>query len=428
MRELRSLSGTACCAAAPPHREIIELAVNMCQDCAPCPGRTRSVEAASATAAASLGRLRWRDHATMLLAASIAATTAGRAMGASAGALDRQPPWVAIGPSPRFGVDVQPCGQSLCLGDEPYPVKGVNYFPFGPWDAWKLDNDFAAMRRGGVNTVLVMSGAFSDNLTLFLDRLQAHGLRTIMYGPTYSRHPAVLGYDMCWECHLGHAQQRSSMLPAWQDWLADRFIGNVASCFHGEAPSLPTDAELCDRNASAAVAVFHRFVLDYENARFRDRAHEIRQSDPHHLLTFRNGWGLGWFGKCAVPGTDLRTAARVVDAISPEGYFFGPNGITDTLAKEQAWGGFDFAYGDVGKPILLFEYGTDSGCKAWTAAGRPCPPPHVRLQFQREKVVNVTEVWRKHFGILSLDFHRWQGKHPASGRQRRLRVGVQLPG
>jgi hypothetical protein len=220
-----------------------------------------------------------------------------------------------------FGVDVQPCGQSLCLGDEPYPVKGVNYFPFGPWDAWKLDNDFAAMRRGGVNTVLVMSGAFSDNLTLFLDRLQAHGLRTIMYGPTYSRHPAVLGYDMCWECHLGHAQQRSSMLPAWQDWLADRFIGNVASCFHGEAPSLPTDAELCDRNASAAVAVFHRFVLDYENARFRDRAHEIRQSDPHHLLTFRNGWGLGWFGKCAVPGTDLRTAARVVDAISPEGCF-----------------------------------------------------------------------------------------------------------
>ena len=124
-RDLRSLSGTACCAAAPPHREIIELAVNMCQDCAPtCPGRTRSVEAASATAAASLGRLRWRDHATILLAASIAATTAGRAMGASAGrALDRQPPWVAIGPSPRFGVDVQPCGQSLCLGDEPSPSR-----------------------------------------------------------------------------------------------------------------------------------------------------------------------------------------------------------------------------------------------------------------------------------------------------------------
>lgn len=278
-----------------------------------------------------------------------------------------------------------------------YPV-GVNFWPLyvsgmdqsDYWPGWLKDayysptlveRDLVHLRDLGVNLVSIQTPPREHvrNLLDFLARCKAYGIHANLYVGLASplafdddglkayleaaRLPGnatVFAYDTIWEPgnHVfkdGAARARWDA--DWRSWIDERY-GSVEraekdwgfKARRDSAGRVISPEDRCFREDGAwrgMMAAYRRF-MDNLTSRLWGRAHRrLRELDPNHLVSFRQGNTLPYDFALSGP-------VKHIDFICPEGY-----AIRDTDEGEDAIGFItryvDFTTG--GRPVVWSEFG-----------------------------------------------------------------------
>ncbi len=278
-----------------------------------------------------------------------------------------------------------------------YPV-GVNYWPLyvsgmdqaDYWPGWLRDayyapalveRDLVQLADMGVNLVSIQSPPPAEyrNLLDFIRLCKNHGIHVNLYvgqaSPLAfddaglkalleaSRVPGnaeVFAYDTIWEPgnHVFKDDAaRAKWDGAWRDWIDERY-GSVENAEkdwgfksrRGKDGKViaPPDAQFREDGAWRGQMAAYRRFMDNLTSRLWGRANRrLRELDPNHLVSFRQGNTLPHDFALSGP-------VKHIDFICPEGY-----AIRDTDEGEDAIGFItryvDFTTG--GKPIVWSEFG-----------------------------------------------------------------------
>jgi len=274
-----------------------------------------------------------------------------------------------------YGINYWPC---YIAGDEPYKRFGRWYNPE------LIERDMVQMKAMGMNMISIQSTAFDESRD-FLDlvsRAYRHGIRVNLFlhgsdplrfdadtvakqikGWKLDSNPAIFAYDMAWEHKLGNYGSRRRWDGDWADWIQERY-GNVDSAeadWNFAVPRSdgkitgPSDAQLTrDGDWRVMVAAYRRFVDDFISRKYKQAVEAVKEMAPDQLISVRMGYG--GTGPCN-PGVfpiDLRSVAKHLEFLSPEGW--GMNGTREHVLA----GGITTAYGDWasrGKPCFWCEWG-----------------------------------------------------------------------
>jgi hypothetical protein len=301
-------------------------------------------------------------------------------------------------------------GDFYLRGRKWHPV-GVNYWPlyvaglerddyFGHWlqrrwyDGEAIESDLRMMASLGINLVSIqwLHGDELRNLLDFLRRCGRYGIKANLFvtwaSPLHfeqkqaefrklvtagrlAENANIFAYDIIWEPgnHLFHVKHRGRWDGEWNRWLADRY-GSVADAERDWGspvprkdgkPTSPTDRQLREDGAwRRLVAAYRRFMDDLMSRKWNDAVTTLRDIDPHHLVSFRQGNTLPH-------DFTLTATVKHIDFICPEGY---------AIRNSQA--GYDAAcfitrfvhFTTGGKPIVWSEFGKS----VWDTQGmRPSP-------------------------------------------------------
>jgi hypothetical protein len=361
-------------------------------------------------------------------------------------------------PAPRTAFISAKDGDFWLAGGKWYPV-GVNFWPLyvsgmdhadygsgwlrDPYYApAQVERDLEQLAGLGINLVSIQTPPLREhrNLLDFLRRCARHGLYANLYmgqasplafNETELRqyvetarlpgHAAVFAYDTVWEPgnHVFKDDAaRARWDAAWRAWIDERYgsleraekdWGVKARRDKDGAAVSPADAWFRgDGEWRAQMAAYRRF-MDTLTSRLWGRANRrLRELDPNHLVSFRQGNTLPYDFALSGP-------VKHIDFICPEGY-----SIHDTDEGEDAIGFItryvDFTAG--GKPIVWSEF----GMSVWDSGRMKVNPVAVQRQgnyskrFYRTGLAagaNGTAPWwwvggyrveeRSDFGIVELD-------------------------
>ncbi|MDR2849228.1 MAG: hypothetical protein LBW77_01600 [Verrucomicrobiota bacterium] len=300
-------------------------------------------------------------------------------------------------PAPRENFITVKDGDFWLKGKKWYPV-GVNYWPLyvsgmEPGDyqsGWLRDayyapalveRDLEQLAGLGVNLVSIQTPPPSDyrNLLDFLRRCERRGIYANLYlgqasplafkdaelaryitDARLAGNAAVFAYDTIWEpgnSVFKDDAARGRWDADWRAWIDERY-GSLARAEKdwgvparrapdGAAVS-PPDAWFREDGAWRVQMAAYRRFMDTLTDRLWGRANRrLRELDPNHLISFRQGNTLPHDFALSGP-------VRHIDFICPEGY-----SIPDTDAGEDAIGFItryvDFTTG--GKPVVWSEFG-----------------------------------------------------------------------
>ncbi len=308
-------------------------------------------------------------------------------------------------PSPADTVQVR--DGHFVLNGRRWVALGINYWPryvsgSNMWTEWKhwlhpasydpdiVEADLVAMRRLGVNVICVSYGQPEEarNLMDLLERCRQHGLKVYLTTPgthplaidrdriaslfpaaRLRQSPAVFGYDLGWEVHVGDLNARKRFDADWRQWVADQY-GSVdaAVADWGYDPrqdgvlTALTDEQLTQNGAWLRVtAAYRRFWDDRINAGYRTVRRLVKEQDPIHLMGARSGYG--GTGALAVAHRlpfDLASGVRHIDFTGPEAYNIGYDAHGRVSYASFLQGGFNNAYArfvSANKPVWWPEYG-----------------------------------------------------------------------
>ena len=306
-------------------------------------------------------------------------------------------------------------------GKKWYPV-GVNYWPlyvsgmdhsdYGlgwlrdqTYAPMLVESDLAQLQDMGVNMVSIQSPPPAEyrNLLDFLRQCATHDIRVNLYvgqaSPLAfndaelkaflesSRLPGnatVFAYDTIWEPgnHVfkdDAARQRWD--GAWRAWIDERY-GSVESAekdwgfkVRRDKAGLvvsPADAQFrADGAWRGLMAAYRRFMDDLTSRLWGKANRRLRELDPNHLVSFRQGNTLPYDFALTGP-------CKHIDFICPEGY-----SIRDTDEGEDAIGFITryVRHTAGGKPVVWSEFGTS----VWDGARLAPDPAAVERQGKYEE-------------------------------------------
>ncbi len=308
-------------------------------------------------------------------------------------------------PTPADTVQVR--DGHFVLRDHRWVALGVNYWPryvsgSNMWTEWKhwlhptaydpdiVEADLAIMRRLGVNLICVSYGQPEEarNLMDLLERCRKHGLKVYLTTPgthplaidpariaalfpaaKLRQSPAVFGYDLGWEVHVGDFNARKRFDTDWRRWVTDQY-GSIDAAVaewgfdprqNGELTAL-TDEQLTRNGPWLRVtAAYRRFWDDRINAGYRTVRRLVKEQDPFHLMGARSGYGgTGSPGVAHRLPFDLASGVRHIDFIGPEAYNIGLDARGQVSYESFLQGGFNNAYArfvSANKPVWWPEYG-----------------------------------------------------------------------
>lgn len=301
-------------------------------------------------------------------------------------------------PAPKGSFIAVRDGDFFLEGRKWYPV-GVNFWPLyvsgmdhgdygSGWlkDAYYapglVERDLAHLKSMGINLVSIQTPplACHRNLLDFLSRCQAYGIHANVYVGMASPvafgdaelkaylettrladNATVFAYDTIWEPgnHLFKDDAaRAKWDGEWRAWIEEQY-GSVerAEKEWGAPvrrdkqgrPVSPPDRYFREDGAWRVQMAAYRRFMDNLTSRLWGRANRrLRELDPNHLVSFRQGNTLPHDFALSGP-------VKHIDFICPEGY-----AIHDTDAGEDAIG-FITRYVDFtthGKPVIWAEFGT----------------------------------------------------------------------
>ncbi len=227
----------------------------------------------------------------------------------------------------------------------------------GPDQAPAVNDFLFRCRRHGIYVNLFLSGGhpLQPNVRL-LTNLLSEG--------RFAGNPAIWGYDIAWEPHIGEEGQRRRYDADWSQWIEEQY-GSIESAekdwkfeLRKENGGITTPSRnqiLTSGPGNVMVAVYRRFLDDLISRGYRRVTAAIREVDPTHLIGVRTGYGgTGEMGIDPRMPFDLLSGAKHLDLISPEGYGLPPNWES---ARTRGFTTLYGRYAGNGKPVFWAEFG-----------------------------------------------------------------------
>jgi hypothetical protein len=243
-----------------------------------------------------------------------------------------------------------------------------------------VERDLEKVSALGMNMVSIqMSGEPGNrNLLDFLRRCDRHGIkvngfltgaspldfnetlaREIVQADKLDQNPTLFAYDIIWEPgnHVFNAAGRPHWDPDWEQWIVQRY-GSVESAeadWGMPAPradgkiTSPSNQQMEENGPwRTMVAAYRRFMDDLISRKWNDATRRLREIDPNHLISFRQGNTLPQDFAFTGP-------VKHIDFICPEGYSISHD------ERGYAAAGFTTRYVHFttgGKPVYWAEFGT----------------------------------------------------------------------
>lgn len=349
-------------------------------------------------------------------------------------------------------------GNQFYRGDRPWYPVGVNYWPLYVsgmqqddfWAGWLqqrfydpelVEEDLRRMAVLGINLVSIQAPdlQFHRNLLDFLARCRRHDIYVNLYcglaSPLGFRekelrefittarladNPAIMAYDTIWEPgnYVFQGDRRGGWDDQWRAWVVEQY-GSIAAAeadwnmagrrdSQGRLISPPDEQFREDGPWRTLMAAYRRFMDDLTSRRWNRAHRKLRELDPNHLVSFRQGNTL--------PHDFVFTGTpKHVDFICPEGYAIQP-GEDGYYAAGFITRYVHFTTG--GKPIVWSEFGQS----VWDAVRMEPSPKRIHevsqyhemfYQMALESGANGTIPWwwpggyregeKSDFGILNPD-------------------------
>lgn len=193
----------------------------------------------------------------------------------------------------------------------------------------------ARAKRNGLLALLHQSFSYNFNDLPVEKAVEEYGNRVAILN--LANETALVGYDIAWELNLGSRSHRRDLNPDWTKWILSKYGSievaearwNYQPYLYG-SPSIvgdPEDQQLTSEGPwSKYVTDYWRFVYDWANSYFDPIVRAIKEVDPNHLVTIRNGYGGNgnpWANSVVPP--DISVGADFLDFLSPEGYALPPS-------------------------------------------------------------------------------------------------------
>ena len=339
---------------------------------------------------------------------------------------------------------VTAAGKDLYLDGEVWKCYGVNYMPstgialvgddYEKWvspSAFDIDvvsKDLRRIKAIGFNAVSVFGYdvAIGDNTLLTLLRLcEENGLKVFFSfrefaNPVYfnggneqlirdmitscrlAESDTLIGYDVSWETMPGSYQPSwcndmgmVSFDELWSKWVTDNY-GSLEAAeaawewspgrTAGGAMKGVDIGQVAGRGvtqASKAVLAYRRWLDDWCADIYGNVADIIRDSDPNHLVSARNGMYTGWpNGRFRDVGWEYGALASALDVMGPEGYgyYYKWEDDFETAVYSVAYSRYS-----CDKPLIWFEFGKS----AWTGSNYD---NERGLAMQSDYIANINKV------------------------------------
>jgi hypothetical protein len=268
-----------------------------------------------------------------------------------------------------------------------------------------IEQDLSTLESMGVNMVSIQFNNISQAPALrdFVFRCNLHGIKANIF--LFSAHPifpkgdddlmqrdfvemlraadlagapGVVAYDLAWEPIVGKYESRKIYDHLWDAWIVEQYgsleraekaWGVPANRVDGKVTA-PSDEQISkDGDQRVMVAAYRRFLDDLISKRYREVIRIIKSIDDTHLVAARTGYGgTGTNWATESMQFQLTAGSAHLDFMSPEGYGYGPENITDAAFVSQfgRWAGN-------GKPVVWTEFGQHvwmGGDQALVAQGR----------------------------------------------------------
>jgi hypothetical protein len=313
---------------------------------------------------------------------------------------------------------IEVSGTEFRLNNEIWRPLGVNYYasyhntshPSKHWlyepnfNPSPVRTEFAHIKNMGFNTVTIQPAGVHkyvscNPINSVLDIAKENDLKVILFLPNCDavrghitnakwggQLDARFDYTNCYNtitsCNLSNREEIFSYMLTvesashdhettgpyfrafWTDWLKERYetisnartnLGYNLQIENGYV-KVPTKDQICDGTGSEIkfVSAYRRFFDDYGNKEFAKATLKIKELDPNHLISAKNGLNLLWAEGCKNNPVDPRTGAHVFDYIGPEYYR-----ETDEIYYKA---GFTTQYSSMNnkKPVVFLEFGKDS--------------------------------------------------------------------
>jgi len=274
----------------------------------------------------------------------------------------------------------------------------------GFYNPEEVERDLAQLESLGANLVCIRAHHENDRRTVldFLRRCRNHGIRVFLFlqshvitdEPHYfqglmmpfcfqekaveefirqtrlAENNALLGYDLIWEpagwvfgdsvrmFGWKEPNYRQRWDADWERWIIERY-GSLANAEADWGIAVPKNGDRItspsgrlwfeDGPWRTMMAAYRRFMDDLMSRHWNDARRKLRQMDPNHLISFRQG---------NLPSIDFTLTAtpKHVDFFTMEGYDFQPGAVGPNAA------GFInrfLHFGTRGKPYFWVEFGSN---------------------------------------------------------------------
>lgn len=295
-------------------------------------------------------------------------------------------------------------GSNFYLGDRPWYPVGVNYWPLYVsgmyhadfWAGWLqqryydpvlVEQDLERMAALGINLVSIQAPdvKFHRNLLDVICRCRRHdiyvnlfcglasplafredALRDYITTARLADNPTIMAYDTIWEPgnYVFQGDRRAEWDEPWRRWVVAQY-GSIEAAEAdwgvsgrrddaGRLISPPDEYFRDDGPWRTMMAAYRRFMDDATSSRWNRAHRRLRELDPNHLVSFRQGNTL--------PHDFVFTGTpKHIDFICPEGYSI-PASDDGYYAAGFITKYVHFTTG--GKPIVWSEFGQS----VWNAA------------------------------------------------------------
>lgn len=230
-----------------------------------------------------------------------------------------------------------------------------------PEQAPQLRDFLARCGRHGIKANIWLNGAHPTE-PAGDDDLSARPFIELLRAADLADNPNVFGYDLAWEPCLGWYDNRRKYDRLFETWVieqygsiehAEKVWGYPANRVEGSLGG-PTQEQLTKEGPHRVmVAAYRRFADDLISHRYREVIRLVREIDPTHLFGARTGYGgTGTMWSVGPMQYSLTAGAAHLDFISPEGWGYNPQNISDAalVSRYARWAGN-------GKPVFWSEFG-----------------------------------------------------------------------
>lgn len=335
-------------------------------------------------------------------------------------------------------------GNDLYLDGKVWKCYGVNYMPstgislvgddYEKWvspyafDIDVVSKDLRRIKDIGFNAVSVFAydDAIGNNTLITLLRLcekyelkaflsfrefanpvyfsegNEQKIRDMIAGSRLAESDALIGYDISWETMPGgygpswcNNLGMMAFDELWSKWVIDNYGSlNAAEKAWDWSPGRNADGTLkgvdigsvayrSGAQASKAILAYRRWLDDWCADIYGAVADIIKDADPNHLVSARNGMYTGWpNGRFRDVGWEYGALASALDVMGPEGYGYYSRWEDDF---ETAVYSVAYSRYSCNKPLIWFEFGKS----AWTGSNYD---NELGLEEQGEYIANINRV------------------------------------